>query len=309
MTLTPNPSPASVHPARVSRTTAMGVQALLHGYWPLLLGGLAMYLPTYWHASQVLWVNDDQSHGPVILCLMLYLMWVRRDAVVQAIDQTRRWPWVGSLCIALGALCYVVGRSQDILILDLGSQIPLLIGMILVMLGGGVLRVLAFPLFFMVFLLPLPATFLAAITLPMKIAVSYVVDNLLFHLGYPIARDGVILQIGQYQLMVADACAGMNTLISLEAMGLLYLNLVRHDSWARNLILALLIVPISFTANVIRVASLTLITYYFGNEVGQGFIHGFAGIVLFTVALMLILTVDHTIQWWLDRRPLKAAQT
>jgi len=271
-------------------------------FLPLLLGLLAMYVPTYLHTSQTLWATDDQSHGPIILFLIAYLIWMRREELFVALETSKPMPWLGWIFFVIGAFSYVIGRSQDILILDLGSQIPLVIGFILITFGGKFLRVIAFPIFFMIFLLPIPGAFLAAITLPMKIAVSYVVDNLLFHLGYPIARDGVILQIGQYQLMVADACAGMNTLISLEAMGLLYLNLVKHDSLARNLILATLIVPISFTANVIRVTSLTLITYYFGNEVGQGFIHGFAGLVLFTVALLLILTVDNAIQWWLDKR-------
>lgn len=261
-----------------------------------------MYIPTYMHTSQTLWATDDQSHGPIILFLIAYLIWMRRDELFVALETSKPMPWLGWFFFVIGAFSYVIGRSQDILILDLGSQIPLVIGLILIVFGSKFLRIIAFPIFFMIFLLPIPGAFLAAITLPMKIAVSYVVDNLLFHLGYPIARDGVILQIGQYQLLVADACAGMNTLISLEAMGLLYLNLVRHDSLARNLILATLIVPISFTANVIRVASLTLITYYFGNDVGQGFIHGFAGLVLFTVALLLILTVDNAIQWWLDKR-------
>jgi len=274
----------------------------LNYFAPILLGLVAMYVPTYLHTSQTLWATEDQSHGPIILFLIGYLVWMRRDELLAALETSRPMPWLGVPFLIIGALSYVIGRSQDILILDLGSQVPMIIGLVLTVFGGKFLRVIAFPIFFMIFLMPIPGAFLAAITLPMKIAVSYVVDNLLFHLGYPIARDGVILQIGQYQLMVADACAGMNTLISLEAMGLLYLNLVRHDSLARNLILAILIVPISFTANVIRVASLTLITYYFGNEVGQGFVHGFAGLVLFTVALLLILTVDNIIQWWLEKR-------
>jgi exosortase/archaeosortase family protein len=102
----------------------------------------------------------------------------------------------------------------------------------------------------------------------------------------------VILQIGQYKLLVADACAGLHTLLSLEALGLLYLNLVRHDSLFRNAALAILIVPISFSANVIRVITLTLITYHLGDAAGQGFLHGFAGMVLFISALLLIIGVD-----------------
>jgi exosortase len=136
----------------------------------------------------------------------------------------------------------------------------------------------------------------------MKMAVSYATEHLLYWVGYPIARTGVILQIGQYQLMVADACAGLQTLLTLESLGLFYLNVVRHTSPVRNVVLALLIIPISFTANVIRVIALTLITYYFGDAAGQGFLHGFAGMVLFVSALLLIISVDSVLQYLVKQR-------
>jgi exosortase B len=148
----------------------------------------------------------------------------------------------------------------------------------------------------MLFMIPLPGPIVDFLTMPMKMAVSYVAENLLFWADYPIARTGVILQIGQYKLLVADACAGLHTLFTLEALGLLYLNIIRHDSVLRNIALAILIVPISFTANVIRVIVLTLITYHFGDEAGQGFLHGFAGMVLFLSALLLIIGVDSLLQ-------------
>ena len=208
--------------------------------------------------------------------------------------------------MALGLLSYLVGRSQDIVTLDLGSQILILAGILLLTRGITALKAMWFPLFFLIFMIPLPGFFIDAITLPMKIAVSYVAENVLYWFDYPVARSGVILQIGQYQLLVADACAGMHTLISLEALGLLYLNLVKHDSVFRNVTLAILIVPISFTANVIRVMVLTLVTYYLGDEAGQGFIHGFAGMVLFIVALTLIMAVDSGLQQgsrlWRERK-------
>ena len=110
----------------------------------------------------------------------------------------------------------------------------------------------------------------------------------------------------QYQLLVADACAGLQTLLTLEALGLFYLNVVRHTAVLRNVVLALLIIPISFTANVIRVIVLTLITYHFGDAAGQGFLHGFAGMVLFLTALSLILATDSLLQWIVRRRQRRA---
>eukprot|EP01038_Epipyxis_sp_PR26KG_P001810 gene1810-2555_t len=181
------------------------------------------------------------------------------------------WPVLG-----FGLLLYALGRSQDILFFEIGSFLWLLAGLLLLLRGAAALKAQWFALFFMLFMVPLPAVIVDTVTMPMKMAVSYVAETLLFWVGYPIGRSGIILQIGQYKMLVADACAGLHTLLTLEALGLLYLNLVRHDSAFRNITLALLIIPISFTANVIRVIALSLITYHYGDEAGQGFLHGFA---------------------------------
>jgi exosortase/archaeosortase family protein len=102
--------------------------------------------------------------------------------------------------------------------------------------------------------------------------------------------------VERYQLFVADACAGMKTLLSLEAMGLLYLHVIQHDSWRRNILLGVLIVPISLFANILRVTVLALITYHFGEAAGRGFMHFYAGILLFIIALSFIMLIDHLIQ-------------
>ena len=267
-------------------------------YWiPILIGLIALYGPTYYGLMTGLWGFEDQAHGPIVFMVVLYLFWQKKEIFLSA--QLKKPSLVlGSLVFSFGLVCYIVGRSQDILLLDIGSQVFVLAGILLLTIGRSALIALWFPLFFMLFMIPLPGIFLDAITLPMKIGVSYFTEMILFYFNYPIARSGVILQIGQYQLLVADACAGMHTLVSLEALGLLYLNLVKHDSAARNISLALLIIPISFTANVIRVIVLTLVTYHFGDEAGQGFVHGFAGLVLFVVALMLIMSVDSLLQYF-----------
>jgi len=132
----------------------------------------------------------------------------------------------------------------------------------------------------------------ATLTAPLKSAVSAVAANLLYSMGYPVARAGVMLSVGQYQLLVADACAGLNSMFTLEALGLLYMNLMQYTSVARNVTLAVLIIPISFAANIVRVMILVLVTYHFGDAAGQGFVHGFAGMVLFIVGRVLILATD-----------------
>jgi exosortase len=128
--------------------------------------------------------------------------------------------------------------------------------------------------------------------LPLKQTVSQYAAQILYAAGYPIAHEGIILTIAQYQLLVADACSGLNSMISLSAVGLLYLYLMRYKSRLHNGLIVASLLPIAFGANVVRVVILVLLTYYVGDAAGQGFLHGFSGIVLFIIALISILLLD-----------------
>ncbi len=258
---------------------------------PVMLGLAVLYLPSLYDLFTGIWAKDEQMHGPIVLGISCWLIYRNWPAMLEASHGEQPSPW-GWPVFVFGLLLYALGRSQDILIFEIGSVIWLLIALALLNFGPKALKAQWFALFFMLFMVPLPGAVVDTVTMPMKMAVSYVAEHVLFWVGYPIGRSGVILQIGQYMLLVADACAGLHTLLTLEALGLLYLNLVRRDSLFRNVGLAILIVPISFTANVIRVMALSLITYHFGDEAGQGFLHGFAGMVLFLSALMLIIGFD-----------------
>lgn len=277
----------------VDRWFGRGSDALVLGL--LGLGLAAMYLPTYWDLAHTIWDTDEQGHGPIILAVSLWLMHGRRDAF--AALRAEPQPLLGGVLLALSLMLYVLGRSQGIIMFEVSSQIGVISALLLLFKGLAALRLALFPLFFMIFMVPLPGALVAAVTTPLKSAVSAVATWALYALGYPIARTGVMLTVGQYQLLVADACAGLNSMFTLEALGLLYMNLVGYTSLARNVTLAILIIPISFFANVIRVMILVLVTYHFGDEAGQGFVHGAAGIVLFVVALVLMLIVDGLLGW------------
>jgi exosortase B len=285
------------------------LQQALPEWLPILVGLLCMYVPTFYDLFHGVWASEEQAHGPIILALSLWLLY-RQWPDMMARSEGRATSPAGWPVLAVGLALYAVGRSQQILVAEIGSFIWVLLAVLLIKRGGVAFRVQWFPFFFMLFMVPLPGALVDMLTMPMKMAVSYVTEQLLYWAGFPIARNGVMLQIGQYQLLVANACAGLQTLLTLEALGLFYLNVVRHTSAFRNIALAALIVPISFTANVIRVMVLTLVTYYFGDAVGQGFLHGFAGMVLFISALILILSVDSLLQLIVRKRQAGAlAQT
>ncbi|HBV20160.1 MAG TPA: exosortase B, partial [Nitrosomonas sp.] len=223
-------------------TRQSSLKSPMIAWWPIILGLLAMYAPTFYDLANGLWTDDEQIHGPIILALSLWLMYRQWPRMIER-SEGESPSNIGWFIFFIALLLYIAGRSQQILIFEIGSFILMLIAILLVKRGSTALRVLWFPLFFMLFMIPLPGPVVSMLTMPMKMAVSYVAEHILFWFDYPIARNGVILQIGQYQLLVADACAGLQTLLTLEALGLFYLNLIQHTSISRNVMLAILIVP------------------------------------------------------------------
>lgn len=259
----------------------------------VIVGLLVVYVPEYAELFRTLWRSDEQGHGPIIFAVSCWLLYNLRYTLADL--DSRPATFGAAVVLIFGGLLYAFGRSQSIWIFSIGSQIWVLAGLILLFKGWRGLRLAWFPLFFMLFMVPLPEALVAAVTAPLKTAVSYVASSLLYSMGLPIGRSGVMLTVGQYQLLVADACAGLNSMFTLEALGMLYMNLMRYTSVARNVVLALLLVPIAFCANIGRVIILVLVTYFFGDAAGQGFVHGFAGMVLFMLALCLMLVADRVL--------------
>lgn len=274
------------------RPSAFDALAAIKAWWPVLLGLVVLYVPTYWMLAHGLWNEEDHAHGPIVLAVTLFLIWQKRDALAQASTPGRAEVVIGWTLLVIGLLAYALGRSQDILLFEVGSQIPVILGALLITLGVKAARALWFALFFLFFMIPLPGFIVDAATGPLKQYISVIAEHVLYAAGYPIARVGVTLVVGQYQLLVADACSGLHSMFSLSAMGLLYLYLMQRTSVARNLIIMAAILPIAFAANVVRVMVLILVTYHLGDEAGQGFLHGFAGIMLFVIGLLFLFLLD-----------------
>ncbi len=256
----------------------------------LLAGLLAMAAPLAWDWSHGTWVMQTQGHEPLIVAISGWLVYRQREAL--AVLQSPAAPLTGAALFALALLAYVAGRLLGVFRLELVSMMMLPAALLLYFRGLAALRLVWFAFFFLMFAIPLPFALVLAVTGPMKAAVSALAAQLLSLVGYPIGLSSVVITIGQYQLLVNEACAGLQTMFTLEAMGLLYASLMNHSSAVRNTLLALGVVPIAFCANVVRVMVLALVTYHLGDAAGQGFLHGFAGMVLFIVALALVMGAD-----------------
>jgi len=259
--------------------------------WLVFLAGFAaMYGPVYVNAARGLWQSDDHAHGALVLVVIVWLFWrIHR----QLIDlPSKPAPIAGALLFGLGLFVYVVGRVVGISILEMGSQPLVVAGALLLMRGPAALRLAWFPILYFIFMIPLPGFLVDAITGPLKQWISAIVVELLYHLGYPISRTGVMITVGKYEMLVADACSGLHSMYSLSALGTLFMYIMARARPLHNALMVASILPIAFAANIVRVIILVLITYHLGDEAGQGFLHGFAGMVLMLVALVGFFALD-----------------
>ena len=281
------------------------VVAIPHLAWVLALAGFAaMYVPLYWWAAEGIWQTEEQGHGAIILAVMVWLFWILRHQIDEA--PAKPLPALGWPLFVLGLFVYFVGRVFEISILGFASQPLVVVGVLLLMRGMSAIRLAWFPLLYFIFMIPLPSILVDAITGSLKGLIANIVESVLYFAGYPIARSGVILAIGPYQLQVADACSGLHSMFSLSALGTLFMYMMGRK---RKLHLGLMlasILPIAFFANIIRVMTLVLVTYYLGDEAGQGFLHGAAGMGLMLIALLFLFFLDRLLDKILPSAPTPA---
>ena len=294
--------------ASKARTSPINWSGLLGQHGLLLAACLAMALPTPYSLATGPWTTEAGIQGPIVLATGSWLL-------LRRLPEIRANAVHGSLPIAVAMMlaaipAYIFGRAFDFISIEVAALLLALLATAYAYVGFAVLKALWFPIFYLGFMVPLPGWILDYITLPLKQLVSEVVTATLQWLGYPVARVGVTIYIAQYQLLVEDACAGLNSLVSLISIGLFYVYILHNSSAKYSILLLALVIPIAILANVVRVTALVLLTYYFGDAVAQGFLHNFAGMVTFTSALLLIFLVDtmlRPVRRWLGGDDVHAA--
>ena len=257
----------------------------------LLAVGLAvLVLPTMFQVARDSWSTEQGGHGPLVLATGLWAVW--RELKGTNVVRKPGNLVLGLLMLGVSLGVFVIARITGILEIEAFAMYGALISGVYAVQGPAVIRLIWFPLVYLAFTLPPPDTVVAAVTQPIKIAISSWAVTLLHAIGYPIASSGVTIQIGQYQLLVAAACAGLNSIVTLTALCLFYVYLRHRSNPVAFLVIALAAIPIAVVANFVRVLVLILMTYHLGDAVAQGFMHDFAGLLMFSVALFTIFAVD-----------------
>ena len=264
------------------------------------LGLAAIMLPTMIQVARVSWSTEQGGHGPIVLATGLWLLW--RELKAGKAEPRPGHLSTGLLLMAPLMAIFLLARITGVLEIEAFAMYGALITAAYLLVGGAVLRTIWFPLVYLAFTLPPPDSVVAAVTLPIKIRISEWAVSLLHAVGYPVANSGVTIQIGQYQLLVAAACAGLNSIVTLGALCLLYVYLRHRSNFRAFLVVALAAIPVAIISNFVRVMVLVLVTYYLGEAAAQGFLHDFAGLLMFAVALLTIFAIDQIATPFYSRR-------
>lgn len=272
----------------------------------LLIALAAFIIPTMMFVAQAGWSGEEGAHGPIIMATGLWLLWREWQPVKHL---ARPAPgWHVAILLAIFIPLFIFARVTQIVEIEGYIMYGGLLTVLYSFVGERVMRLLWFPLFYLAFSFPPPETVVAALTLPLKMALSEWSVSFLRLLGYPIGGEGVRIFIGQYELLVAAACSGLNSLISLTAITLFYVYLRHQAEWRYALLLTLLVIPVALFANFLRVLILILLTYHAGEAAAQGFLHNFAGLFMFAAALGAMFALDELIRPIWRRRAARWAQ-
>ena len=250
---------------------------------------LAAVVWLYWDIAAGLvrqWSDDgDYSHGFFVVPLAAFFAWERRDALRTA---TRRPSLQGLLLLAASLTCYVAGEFGSELFLTRVSLIGVVAGLVLFIAGLEHARILAFPLLFLLLMVPLPEILFTRITLPLQTIASRLGEVAIAAGGIPVLREGNVLYLPGRALEVAEACSGIRSLITLLMLAIV-LGYFTEPRLRVRVAIVVAAVPIAVLANAIRVAGTGLMSYWVSPAAAEGFFHSFSGWIVFIAAFVGLL--------------------
>lgn len=237
--------------------------------------------------------NPNYSHGVLVVPISLILLWTRRKSLRGISSIPSR---LGLPLLALGVVTHLMGLRGDVTILEGYGFLMVLAGLVLHLGGWTWLRVLGFPLAFLVFMLPWPPFLMNQVSFGLKTLASQVSGAVLDQLGIPVVRQGAVLYLAPGPLAVENPCSGLRSLLALLALGTLMARMGSVPLWKRAALLAAAW-PVAFAANVGRIVALGLVATFHSLELAVGTAHDISGYALFALALLMLEVFRRVLRW------------
>jgi len=234
------------------------------------------------------WARDENyTHGFLVLPLAGWFVWERRARLARLDPAPSP---VGGVLLGAGLLQLLLGVAGAELFLQRTSFIVVVAGLVLLLLGGRFLRALLFPIAFLAFMVPPPASVVNGVAFPLQLFAARAATFCLYNFGIPVLREGNVIALAHARLEVVDACSGIRSLQALACLSVVYGQMTSRPLWQRWALL-LASVPIAVAANAVRVTGTGLLAHHIGERAAEGFYHSFAGWSVFVVALGLLVAL------------------
>ena len=256
----------------------------------------AIYSPIVCQLYLSRWQTIDYTHAYFIMPVSLWLVWRKRAAiksilVSESSNSQKEQSFLGVLLLLLGIFLFFIGWRYDYLFISTLSLIPNLFGIIIYLYGTGMAKELLFPILYLLLMVPPPLGVLDAITLPMRYGASTAAYVFLRSFYFPIVQDGLLFSVEGQPLFMGPACSGFRSLITMIALGLVYVY-CSHAPMKKKTALVIAIIPLALLGNLIRIILMCVITYYLGEKIAQGFFHYASGMVIFLVMILGLIIVE-----------------
>jgi len=254
------------------------VSLILVGLFALTF--IAVFYPT-WQSLFKSWMSSDQnSHGFLIVPLSIYFVWRKRKDLKSA---DIRPSWVAFPLVLFSLFVYLVAQYAEILTLKPLAMIFFIGSSIFFIFGIFVLKICLFPLFFLLFMIPVPAQIYSSLAVPLQLFVSKIAVALASLCGIPITNEGNVIYLPRHTLQMIQACSGLRSIMSLLTLGLVIGYFSMKNNFLR-IISTLFAIPIAIFVNILRVLFVIFAFYYMGYDLTRGTGHTALGIIIFILA-------------------------
>ena len=278
-------SPVQVLPAQGSRTPSLrSIRLQLFGLAVAAIALALLFQNTFAYLYGV-WHREEYSHGFLIPLVSAYLLWQRRRLFEQA---PLRSSWAGVVVALVGIAIYFIGAVASITTVDTYALVIVLLGTALALLGWQAFRIALVPLALLFLMNPIPNFFYYNLSAELQLISSELGVALMRFCGVSVFLEGNVIDLGSYQLQVAEACSGLRYLFPLMTLGVIIAYLLRGPAWMRWLVF-LSTVPITVLMNSFRIGVIGVLVDRYGVAQAEGFLHLFEGWVVFMICLLLLI--------------------
>ncbi len=249
---------------------------------------IVLYLP-FFKTLVVAWeYNENYSHGYFIPFISLYMVYTLRFRLQK---ESLSGSLSGLLLLVPGLLLLIAGKVGSEFFVQRFSFLLCLLGVILLLAGVRIARIVLVPVCYLIFMIPLPAIIWNKLAFPLQLFGSGLTEEMIRFLGVPVFREGNVLHLAETSLEVVAACSGLRSLVTMFALAGLLAFLAKMSLWKR-LVLFFSAAPAAIIANIIRLTGTALLASKYGGRVAQGFLHDFSGMVVFAIGLALLFGVN-----------------